>query len=223
MSSFIFFNHTDRDPSFNGKPLNIQVGEVREPFFVHEPLIRASSAFFDKAMAKEWIESKQHTIVLPEDSPKIFALYVHWIYTGKMPVGRDEPGQKSTLEYMELVDSYVLGDKILDTNFQNSVMDAIIEKSCIEANDGYLWYPNASVIKHAYEKTTSSASIRKLLVDMYVKGGISEWLNSTTCPKEFLFSVASELLRNKKTADEPLNSIEYHVHNWDGSIDQSLS
>jgi hypothetical protein len=76
-------------------------------------------------------------IELPVDSPKTIGLYVYWVYTGKLLAGRNKPREDSTLTYMDLVDSYILGDRILDTKFQNSAIDAVIEISCTKMKDGF--------------------------------------------------------------------------------------
>jgi hypothetical protein len=44
-------------------------------------------------------------------------------------VSCDKPGGLEDPEYFDLAKAYVLGDKLLDTLFRNTVIDAIIEKS----------------------------------------------------------------------------------------------
>jgi hypothetical protein len=63
-----------------------------------------------------------HTVKLPEDDPKIFALYSHWLYLSKIPIVK-APEKKESIgnivakEYLDLVNAYVLGDKLLDSKF----------------------------------------------------------------------------------------------------------
>ncbi|KAI9928693.1 hypothetical protein MW887_001910 [Aspergillus wentii] len=118
----------------------------QEPFSVHENLVRTSSRFFDKAMAGKWRESLQRTVKLPDEEPNIFTLYLHWLYYGALPVYCDKPGLAGNSEYLELAKAYVLGDKLLDSKFQDTVIDAIIEKSLSKAKDGASWYPVGEVI-----------------------------------------------------------------------------
>lgn len=73
---------------------------------------------------------------MPDDEPDIFALYVHWLYCGTLPVFCDEPGPPSRAEYLDLVKVYILGDKIVDFRFQNAAIDAILEKTQSVAQDG---------------------------------------------------------------------------------------
>jgi hypothetical protein len=191
-------------------------GSEEQIFSVHEGIIRASSSFFDKAVAGEWKESVQRTINLPDDEPKILKLYIHWLYYGTLPVFCDEPGLLGNSEYLDLVKAYVLADKLLDTRFQDTAIDAIIEKSCSNAKDGARWYPVGEVIEYAYRNTTESAPVRELLVDMYAKHGHSEWLHdwadSASVPRPFLLRLASKLLDRQGDSAKPLEAYKYHSH-----------
>ncbi|CAG8899964.1 unnamed protein product [Penicillium egyptiacum] len=194
-----------------GPTMTITVGASKEPFHVHEAVICTSSLFFKKAMSGSWKESKEHTLELPEDDPQIFSLYSHWLYFGKIPVIPKEKSQSK--EYHDLVEAYVLGDKLLDAKFQNSAIDAIVEK-CSEpdAQDGKRWYPGVDAITHAYKRTVKSATIRSLFVDMYVDTATDKWLNREF-PKEFLYSVVEGLMKKKKNSEtKQIKASEYYVH-----------
>ncbi|OOQ83208.1 hypothetical protein PEBR_36322 [Penicillium brasilianum] len=149
-----------------GRTIDIVVGGEVKTFSVHEALVRTYSSFFDKAMAGEWKESVQRTIKLPDDEPKILALYIYWLYYGTLPVFCDEPGRLGNSEYLDLVKAYVLGEKLLDTRFQDTAIDAIVEKSRSNAKDGKRWFPGGEVIEYAYKNTTESAPVRDSLVDI---------------------------------------------------------
>ena len=62
--------------------------------------------------------------------------------------------ENSAREYNDLVKAYVIGDKLLNTNFQNSVIDAIVEKSTIANADGQRYYPGEEAVKHVYHKAS---------------------------------------------------------------------
>lgn len=87
-------------------------------------------------MSGAWLESTQRTIQLPEDEAEIFGIYVHWLYYGTLPVCCNDSGLPENQEYLKLVKAYTLGDKLMDTKFQNAAIDAIIEKSISAASDG---------------------------------------------------------------------------------------
>lgn len=173
--------------------------------------------FFDKAMAGDWKESQQRTIQLPDDDPGIFALYVHWLYCGTLPVVCDKSGSPGDSEYMDLVKAYVLGDKILDSRFQDTVIDAIVEKSQSKGKDWKYWHPNIDVIKYAFANSNASAPIRKLLVDMYANNARSSWIHkwAADLPHQFLFQLASTLLDRRQGTTGPLEANRYHTRRSD--------
>ncbi|KAL2849389.1 hypothetical protein BJX68DRAFT_267241 [Aspergillus pseudodeflectus] len=167
-------------------------------------------------MAGEWKESSQRTIQLPDDEPSIVALYIHWLYHRTLPVFCDEPGLPGNAEYLDLVKAYVFGDKILDTTFQNTVIDAMIEKSRSKARDGASWYPVGEVIEYAYHNMHEPAPILELLVDMYVttarRSWLYDWADPATIPQRFLLSLCAELLDRRGLSEEPLEAGKYYRH-----------
>ncbi|EED13876.1 conserved hypothetical protein [Talaromyces stipitatus ATCC 10500] len=213
----------ERD-KLSGKILDVVVGgDQNEIFSIHERLIRASSPFFDKAMSRKWKESLERTIKLPDNEPKIFQLYVHWLYYGTLPVLCDEPGLCGNAEYLELVKAYTLGDKLLDSRFQNAVIDAIVEKSQSKARDGRIWFPVGSPIEYAYSNTNESSPIRKLLLDMYVHRGHRYWLhdygNSASIPHSFLLGLASRFFDQRDghcESETKIDAPRYHIHKENG-------
>ncbi|KAJ5685374.1 hypothetical protein N7536_007993 [Penicillium majusculum] len=205
----------DNSKKIQGPTLTIIVGASKEPFQVHESIICTSSLFFKKAMSGSRKESKEHTLELPEDDPQVFALYSHWLYFSTIPVVVERVAKKklpenSAREYNDLIKAYLLGDKLLDTNFQNSVIDAIIEQSTTTNPDEQRYYPGEDAVKHVYHNTTESATIRKLLVDMYVDTAAPNWLHGEL-PKEFLYSVTEGLMKKRVSSCNPIKASKYHV------------
>jgi hypothetical protein len=162
-------------------------------------------------MSGPWKESGEQTFELPEDDPQTFALYSHWLYCGKFPVIYE--GNNRYKEYYDLVNAYVLGDKLLDVKFQNSAIDAIVEKSSApDPHDGKRYHPfRASLISHAYSRTTESATIRKLFVDMYVDAAEAGWLKREL-PKEFLYSVVECFMKKPAAQVKKIKAFDYYVH-----------
>lgn len=208
--------------------VDVVVGDEKETFSVHENLIRTSSPFFDKALTGAWRESSQRTIQLPEDEPKIFAIYVHWLYNCTLPVFCNEPDLAGNSEYVEIVKAYVLGDKLLDAAFQNTAIDAIIEKSVTRASDGCLWHPVAEAIEYAFNESSESAPIRDLLVDMYLyKGGgkwLYDWGKPENLPQPFLLKLAAKLLDDRGASiGKRLDPSNYHCDASDDEVSPKQS
>jgi hypothetical protein len=68
-------------------------------FCIHEALLTARSKFFERAMGKSWKEAKEKLVRLPEDDPRIFALYEQIVYTGRIPIFDDEVERVSSGAY----------------------------------------------------------------------------------------------------------------------------
>lgn len=177
-------------------------------------------------MSGPWQESSQHTVQLPEDEPDIFGHYVHWLYYGTLPVFCNKPGLPGNVEYLNLVKAYTLGDKFLDTKFQDAAIDAIIQKTVSKATDGGSWYPVGEVIEYVYSNTNKSALIRKLLVDMYVASGYGNWLSDygdpANAPQEFLLELASKLFnQDGRRRSKIVEASGYHIHTSnDGKVER---
>ncbi|RAK77502.1 BTB/POZ domain-containing protein [Aspergillus fijiensis CBS 313.89] len=201
---------------FQGRTIEIVVGDEQKIYNVHEGLVRASSPFFEKALAGEWKESAQRTIQLRDDEPEIVALYIHWLYCGKLAVCCGEPGRIPNSEYLDLVKAYVLGDKILDTLFQDAIVDAIVESRRSTGQDETSSYPFGEALEYAYNRLAETAPILELFVDMYVSDAHSSWLHkiadSTTVPQPFLLRLASKLLDRCDASWDPLKACNYHTH-----------
>jgi hypothetical protein len=49
-------------------------------FTVHQDLISTRSEFFAKALRGDWKEAQERTVVLPDDEPEVFRLYLQFLY-----------------------------------------------------------------------------------------------------------------------------------------------
>lgn len=169
-------------------------------------------------MNGEWRESKERSIRFASNDPEVFQIYIHWLYLHTLPVRIDLPGLAGNSEYVQLANAYVLGDMLLDTDFKDAVIDAIINKTRSTASDGQNWYPVGPVIRCIYENTRESSKARCLLVDLYVNYAEGYWLRELATwddlPKEFLFDVANAALdrRQRPASYSIIDTCEYHEH-----------
>lgn len=192
-------------------------------------MIRTASDFFDKALSRDWKESEERSVSLPDVEADTFRLYLHWLYFKKLPVRREEGWEAASAEYLELAKAYVLGDVLQDFVFNDAVIDAMIDKSRTAEEDGARWVPADSTIVYIYNNTMKSSKVRELLLDFYVYSGHEKWIHHGATPEhlpwEFLRDLAIELLKRRtrpsdNTTDNPTKMIttcKYHHH---GSKDQ---
>ncbi|CAN9079425.1 unnamed protein product [Alternaria alternata] len=109
---------TPKLPDLSGETIAVQVGN--EVVHVHEFLISSSSEFFKNATKPEW-RTESRPIDLSDEQPHIFKRYCQWLYSGHIAPDLPEKSILQCLAYM-----YVLGEKIVDHEFQNAVIQAII-------------------------------------------------------------------------------------------------
>ncbi|QDS75942.1 hypothetical protein FKW77_003205 [Venturia effusa] len=234
--------------SSHGKSITVCVGQHDEDgevenFIVHEELIRAQSPFFEAAMARDWPESKARLVTLDTDSPDVFGLYVNWIYRHRIyleplpttSAGHDVPevvpngGGTVSDEVLELfrarhnllVRAYILGDKILDRDFQDAVIDGLIDFS----RRRNVW--PIRQVKVIFENTLEKSPLRTLLVhmcsfnkhaDRFKDPAFMQYLTA-----EALFDIAADLMDNRDHRrdefDAPFwgnNLCRYHIHEKEG-------
>ena len=62
----------------------LYIGQERVRFMVYEALICPSPKYFGRALRCGFLEHRRKSAELPEESIKVFALLVHWLYTGQI-------------------------------------------------------------------------------------------------------------------------------------------
>lgn len=150
------------------KVITVRVGvePAHVDFTVHEDLVRKSSAFFEAALGREWLESKERMVRLPEYAAKDFMIYVQWLYSERLHMSPDG-GAKEPTESTNLMKGYLLGDYLQDTRYKDTLMDALIEWGWSATEKDYA----AIVSNWAYavlSKTPKDCPLRKFLVDLTV-------------------------------------------------------
>jgi hypothetical protein len=206
--------------SMGTKIIAVRVGP--EPhhadFTIHEDLVRKSSLFFQAALSHEWRESQERIVKLPACHIAAFKLYTQWLYTGRLyalPAGPNASLQESS----NLVRGFFIGDYVQDVNFQDSIIDALIEwnrKTGVTQREGIL---NAWV-RTVLQKTSRFGPLHKLLVDVTVWDASHTWWVSEAAnfPIEFVQDVAIGLSMRCKAGGVSsslragLSHCKYHSH-----------
>ncbi|KAF2802713.1 uncharacterized protein BDZ99DRAFT_428117 [Mytilinidion resinicola] len=195
----------DARPTY-GEGLKVLVGPKEVPFFVHEGPVRVSSKFFDNAMKGPWTEAAERCVRLRDDEPDVFSIYHDWLYTRMLSTAHDVGGVEGNQEYIDLCKAYCLGESLMDDNFKNAAIDAIIHKNLTPASDRQRWYPVGMAIRHAYDGTPPGSPLRKLLVDFYSKHARVSWFSDYTSkdemPKDFLYEVTLALVTVRSRTDD---------------------
>lgn len=161
-------------------------------------MLRKTSKFFDAALKQEWEEGKKRTVCLPDDNPDLVYAYVQWVYAGKVFAKTKDDDDEPT--FTPLAKQHALGEKLLDDNFQDCVLNEMI--SLTRENEGYL--PVDADITIIYESTGTSSPARRLLVDMFTWGGGTDpigWVREDgidvwPVPQEFKDDLIKSMFKN---------------------------
>jgi hypothetical protein len=146
-----------------------------QTFHVHKTILTKTSDFLRAALKQEWQGPTPRPIDLTDEDPKYFGMYVQWLYTGKVSVPRityiDNGGTKvETPSSKALARTYVLGARLVDSAFQNAILQAIMD--CADEDH---CSPGLSDIGIIYAGTVALSPARKLMVDIWTHYAHEEW------------------------------------------------
>ena len=195
-----------------GATIEVKVGPVEAPavFYVHQKLVCNSSGYFrnisksfDSALSNMWV------VTLPNVEAKTFRAYLHWLYTGNVDPISMEKGYT-----LDLARDYVLGEKIIDPEFQNVSLDRIIQ--CRETRKECPGHRAVSVI---YEGTPKGSPARRLMVDFHSYDAYDAWLDmgllSRIVSAEFKDDLIAALITRRPPPAGPgpwkTNASSYHI------------
>ncbi|KAG9545617.1 hypothetical protein KCU71_g14831, partial [Aureobasidium melanogenum] len=201
----------------------------------------ASSPYFAELLDKQIEEDAP--LELPEDDPIVFQLYAHYIYDKKSITSLDLTASNATLDsrsaaydtYIDLLQAYIFGEKVQNSDFQNEVMNRILQ--CIgNMHNGKS--PKASALtdnKDDLPSVSSSENIVRPLIELLypslppdsigrglvVETFIVLWSHSDVL-QNFVPDVSRELLT--EIAEMLLSGDKDHIRDaWAQAIDGDYS
>ena len=143
--------------------------------------ICAHSVFFEVACHPQWECGRTQIINLSADDPKIFALFLAWVQTGRIesseyfhPVATNGSAERIDIcaQWDQLCSCFVYGDFLQAHSFQNRVLDLLVIN--LDMQQLYYYYPaemprskEHSMI-YIYEHTTQDSLLRKLILDAII-------------------------------------------------------
>jgi len=142
--------------------------EKQKDFAVHTDLLRSRSPFFKASLSVSWAEPGDNMVPLPGDDPKTFQLYCKWLYYGELSSRSDVDLHDMFEEWDNLLRSFVLADKILDSVFEDRIVDAILENAQATAYGGRSHQLGYQAPKIIYTVAQVDAPARRMLIDIAV-------------------------------------------------------
>ncbi|KAF2998517.1 hypothetical protein E8E13_004340 [Curvularia kusanoi] len=193
--------------------IRVVVGDesFTKDFFVHEALICSYSPFFQNAMKKEWKESEERKVTLPEDEPNVFLTYMKIIYAmdALLDVDAAEWDSIESVEvsapstYFEhMCEVYVLAEKLMDTVSKDKMYRRLSRpEKCSDLS--------FEAVRIVYNGTTSDDQMRTSLFSTYTDLTNGDFYakefsigNATAeLPSEFLLDLTKDLFRKQFEAE----------------------
>lgn len=153
--------------------ITVLVGGDEYAFTVHESLLCGHADFFKAACSAGWKEGQTRTVRLPPATPAHFEIYLDWLYsqqqanlTDKLTKILTEEGLAQSVDELyqqqlqlidKLCDMWLLADYILDTDFKNKVMDAILMHDLSQ------------------HRLIMQSTIRKIITNTTKESGLQRW------------------------------------------------
>ncbi|CZT21437.1 uncharacterized protein RCC_07300 [Ramularia collo-cygni] len=208
---------------FSEPTVTVVVGASQKIFTLHPSFLVTGSKFFRSALSGPWKESLSKKITLPETSIEVFQSYAVYVYTGEIDICAEPLDEASDPEarqtFYQLAELYSLADVTLDDKaLRNAVIEAIVN---LEEKSGY--QPSFAAIKHAYENSSGTTPLCRLLLDNALAGTHPDWLRVVwnELPEEFITSLmygwaqaSCDKAVSYKSSTE-VSKCRYHEHDAD--------
>ncbi|KAK4507072.1 hypothetical protein PRZ48_000806 [Zasmidium cellare] len=165
------------DCGFTSQQLTIVVGadfvgsdtdpeDTPKTFYAHDKILIENSDFFAAALRNNWTESRERIVKLPAESPRSFELFLRFIYR-REAIGRLRwrPNTDFADNSHFLVRCWALGEKLICTDFQDAVMDALL----VELK--YVPATPEDLHQSIYTSTSTPNALSRLMVDIAAR----EW------------------------------------------------
>jgi hypothetical protein len=197
-----------------------------ERYSIHERLISHRSEFVRLALRGEWKEAQERTVQLPEDDTEVFSVYQQWLYSGLIHTSCDTSFSGTDNEYETLVKAYILGEKFMDTDFKDAIMDAIVDKL------RSLRRFDTRLTTLVFSNTPSTSPLRRFWMDAYYYFGSPEWLNATSVGSpintEFMVEFSRHQMQFRRGSEEcgphtMFWSCTYHEHGTNPCQSQKMN
>jgi hypothetical protein len=165
--------------------VTLLVGPEQQEMVAHDEHLSRDSAFLRAEMMKHQHQRNGHkrVINLEKESPALVQLYIaHVVYGGKLQT-HDVTGAPeytpNRYQYTLLAQLYVLGERLLNAVFQNTIIREIVRLSHLQSQFGPLncrHYPSSGAVDTIYRGTTSQSPARRLMVDFATSSCNEDWI-----------------------------------------------
>jgi hypothetical protein len=159
----------------------VLVGSGQTRFVVHENLLIYYSKFFRAALTGNFIEAKDKTVRLEEVDPKVFELFIHWLYYQRFPKtdsgddrdiletwNDDDIGLVCTSNYVLL---YIFGDKYDVPELRRATVDGLLHDITM-LQDSNL--PNSESMSAAFSSLPVDSPMSRLIIECFCRYSVTD-------------------------------------------------
>ena len=175
-------SHKSWKPFYESVPVTVIVGpeSCKRTFYINEDLLTWHSKYFRAALNGNFSEGQTKIVRLEEDDPSAFERFVRFLIQSPCSGRDDELWSTSSEDYpSQLIDFYVLGDKLLAEGFKDRIATDLKDS----LKDDTIQMSSLLVLaKSIYQLTSKSggATIRSVLtwycaVGMGPSRGTARW------------------------------------------------
>ena len=164
--------------------MKLIIGEDESVRYIQDSVLRKSSKFFQAALKEQWTEGQECEVKLPEEEVEMVTTYLQWLYSDT--VASKVQDQDKPSAYIYLSKLYVLGERLVDSEFQSRIIDAIMV-NVREPVDGIHYNPIGKAINIVYENTPKSSPARQLMVETWFCHGKPHWLKESKAELNYEF------------------------------------
>jgi hypothetical protein len=157
--------------------IRVGTGEQQQKFVLHKKLLSSKALVFGKMFNSGFQEGLSQSTTLPEDNPKIFALFVDWVYLNTLLVLplTDKDKETASEAPRSFPDLFSFGDKYCVGQLCDAIMDATLLVG--KRFDGLAGY---TMMEDSYRNTRPGSKPRLYVLRSYIyktKGarGPSAW------------------------------------------------
>ncbi|EMD00177.1 hypothetical protein BAUCODRAFT_21826 [Baudoinia panamericana UAMH 10762] len=188
----------------------VEVGDTSEKFTVHHPVLCKSSRFLEAKLKPQWSphnanDCKACLILLPEQDPEAFNLYVNWLYMAGLPLAdpSNDDDEAHYEDWLQLAAAYVLGEALIDPLFQHDVLDAMRAK-LLSRKGETIHIVVADMVWLICDGTLEDSPARRFLVDVFLCGSPNNRLSpvvlANDLPTNFVHEVKCAQARTGERA-----------------------
>ena len=229
-------NRSDPEVTFislASEPIAVIVGTSpnKKTWQLHKELLISSSPFFAAALNGSFAEATSKVIMLPEDNPNAFALFIQWLYIGETATyictADHDHDHDHDVDYYDdddhhccmasvpiCIQAWILGDKLGCSIFKDLAMLRLIRTFG-------RWVIDVDTVRTAYQVSAPGSKLRKFLLDQvryeakadYFSDDTDEWVLLARVCVDFGEDIMKAVLTNgdnevKDPSEQKANYLE---------------